>query len=144
MTKLRIFLLAMLLTGLLAACGEGAATQGVPAAPTANTAAAPTTAPAAEATTDTAAPPSATAPATGGAVDTSKLSPELRVFAWGEYIRHDPAMPTRIAASLDALWNAGKLNPLVGGVYPLERAAEALREIEDRRAIGKIVLAPRQ
>ena len=62
--------------------------------------------------------------------------------AWGEYIRHDPAMPQRIARSLDALWSAGKLNPLVGGTYPLERAADALREIEDRRAIGKVVLTP--
>lgn len=86
MTKLRIFLLAMLLTGLLAACGEGAATT----APTANTAA-PTTAPAAEATTAPAAE-ATTAPA-GGAVDKSKLSPELRVFAWGEYIPEDvPAL----------------------------------------------------
>jgi spermidine/putrescine transport system substrate-binding protein len=83
MTKLRIFLLALLLTGLLAACGEGAATT----APTADTAAAPTTAPAAEATTAPAT--EATAAPAGGAVDKSRLSPELRVFAWGEYIPED-------------------------------------------------------
>ncbi len=88
MTKLRLSLLAFLLIGLLAACGEGAATT----APTANTAAAPTVAPTYEvddpAVTDVPAA-ATTAPASGGAVDPSKLSPELRVFAWGEYIPED-------------------------------------------------------
>jgi NADPH2:quinone reductase len=63
--------------------------------------------------------------------------------AWGEYIRHDPAMPRRVGASLDALYTAGKLKPLVGVTFPLDRAADALREIESRRAIGKIVLQVR-
>ena len=73
MTKLRMFLLVLALGGLLAACGEGAATTGPTAAPA-------TAAPAGDATA---------VPGAGGAVDTSKLSPELRVFAWGEYIPED-------------------------------------------------------
>jgi NADPH2:quinone reductase len=63
--------------------------------------------------------------------------------AWAEYIRHDPAMPHRVAKELAALFDGGKLHPLVGATYPLERAADALREIEGRRAIGKIVLQVR-
>lgn len=63
--------------------------------------------------------------------------------AWAEFIRHDPAMPQRVAAALAELWDAGKIDPLVGATYPLEQAADALAEIEGRRAIGKIVLTIR-
>ena len=63
--------------------------------------------------------------------------------AWAEYIRHDIEMPQRVARGLAALWDAGKLHPLIGPVFPLERAADALREIEGRRAIGKVVLTVR-
>jgi NADPH2:quinone reductase len=63
--------------------------------------------------------------------------------AWGEYIRHDSEMPQRVGRALADLWSAGKLHPVVGATFPLERAADALREIESRRAIGKIVLTIR-
>ena len=63
--------------------------------------------------------------------------------AWGEFIRHDPAMPQRIAKALAEQWAARKINPLVGATFPLERAADALSEIEGRRAIGKVVLTIR-
>ena len=64
--------------------------------------------------------------------------------AWGEFIRRDPAMPQRVGKALAELWDAGKLHPLVGATFPLEQAADALREIEGRRAIGKIVLLIRE
>ena len=64
--------------------------------------------------------------------------------AWGEFIRRDPAMPQRVGKALAALWDAGELNPLVGATFPLEQAADALREIEGRRAIGKVVLLIRE
>ena len=60
--------------------------------------------------------------------------------AWGEWIRHDPMMPQRCAKEIDRLFAAGKINPVVGAEYPLTQGADALREIEERRAIGKIVL----
>jgi NADPH2:quinone reductase len=63
--------------------------------------------------------------------------------AWGEYIRHDNEMPQRVGRALADLWDAGKLHPVVGAEFPLERAADALREIESRRAIGKVVLIVR-
>ena len=63
--------------------------------------------------------------------------------AWGEFIRHDPEMPQRVAKALAGLWDAGKISPLVGVTFPLEQAADALREIEGRRAIGKVVLTVR-
>lgn len=63
--------------------------------------------------------------------------------AWGEYVRHDPEMPHRVGWRLAELWDAGKIHPLVGPTFPLERAADALREIEERRAVGKVALAVR-
>ena len=38
------------------------------------------------------------------------------------------------------LFEAGKLKPLVGRSYPLERYADALNDLSGRRAIGKIVV----
>ena len=60
--------------------------------------------------------------------------------AWGEYVRVDPTMPRTIAADLAKLYAAGHIRPPIGGVYPMERCAEALRALEERRATGKLVL----
>ncbi len=51
--------------------------------------------------------------------------------------------PQRVARGLAGLWDAGKLHPLVGPTFPLQRAADALREIESRLAVGKVVLTVR-
>ena len=41
-------------------------------------------------------------------------------------------------------WHAeGKLRPEVSSAYPLERAADALMELAQRRAVGKVVLLTR-
>jgi NADPH2:quinone reductase len=64
--------------------------------------------------------------------------------AWPEYARIDPNMPRDVAAGLAKMWNDGFIKPFVGSRYPLERAADALREIESRRAIGKVVLVIRE
>jgi NADPH2:quinone reductase len=48
-----------------------------------------------------------------------------------------------MAESLGRLfdWAAdGKITPLVSDVLPLERAVDALRLIEDRKATGKVVV----
>jgi NADPH2:quinone reductase len=64
--------------------------------------------------------------------------------AWGEYVRHDIDMPQRVHRGLMDLWDGGKLHIMVGNVYPLDRAADALREIDSRRAINKIALSVRR
>lgn len=38
------------------------------------------------------------------------------------------------------LFEQGKINPLVGNVYPLEQYADALRCLSERQAIGKVVV----
>lgn len=37
---------------------------------------------------------------------------------------------------------AGRLRPHIGGRYPLERAAEAMAAVAERRALGKVVIEP--
>ena len=58
----------------------------------------------------------------------------------GEYVRHFPEVRVRETPEMEALTKV--LRPHVGKAYPLEQAAEALRDIAGRRAIGRIVLHP--
>ncbi|MER7110745.1 zinc-binding dehydrogenase [Streptomyces sp. NPDC000229] len=47
---------------------------------------------------------------------------------------------TRLAGRALAEAAAGRLRPVIGGTFPLERAAEAHAAIEDRSLLGKVVL----
>jgi NADPH2:quinone reductase len=59
---------------------------------------------------------------------------------WGGFV---PQRPDVVAdAAQDLLrWHAeGHVRPVIGGRYPLEDGAEALRALEQRRAVGNLVL----
>ena len=60
----------------------------------------------------------------------------------GEATRRDPALLGRAMRQLDAWTARGHLRPLVSRSYPLAEAAEALRALEERTAVGRIVLLP--
>jgi NADPH2:quinone reductase len=60
---------------------------------------------------------------------------------WGGFLPHDPSLPAATDEALRAMAGAGDVNPLVGRSYPLEDAAEALADLEQRRARGKLVLS---
>jgi len=51
-----------------------------------------------------------------------------------------PQVSREIGAALDAMIAAGTVRPIVGARFPLERAADALRLIDERGALGKVVL----
>ena len=55
-----------------------------------------------------------------------------------EFVRHNPQMPHIVAAEIAKLWQKMPFEPLVGGRYPLERGADALRDLEGRCAVGKL------
>jgi NADPH2:quinone reductase len=59
---------------------------------------------------------------------------------WGAYVFPRPEAEREIGDAVTRLAEAGKVRPLVGARFPLERGAEALRLIEDRGALGKVVL----
>jgi NADPH2:quinone reductase len=63
--------------------------------------------------------------------------------AWGEYWMSHPGYLQQQWTRLLPLLESGALVPLVGSSYPLEAAAEALLELDERRARAKVVITPR-
>ena len=59
---------------------------------------------------------------------------------WGAYRQHKPAKIEPAWKALFKLYEAGKLKPVIGGLYPMERVAEAMNFLTSRKATGKIVL----
>jgi NADPH2:quinone reductase len=60
--------------------------------------------------------------------------------AWGAFVGDKPGLTREIAEDLDRLAASGAVDPIVSATYPLEEGAQALRDIDERRATGKIVL----
>jgi alcohol dehydrogenase len=60
---------------------------------------------------------------------------ELQILGSNGWARDD------ISTLLDMV-QAGRLKAVVDGVYPLERAAEALERLENRQVFGKLVVVP--
>ncbi len=59
---------------------------------------------------------------------------------WGAYALPKPAVCRTIAAALEAMIEAGTVAPIVGARFPLAQAAAALSMLEERSAVGKVVL----
>jgi NADPH:quinone reductase len=59
---------------------------------------------------------------------------------WGAYAMGKPELNREIGAEVNRLADAGFVKPIVGERFPLERAADALKAIDERRATGKVVL----
>jgi len=59
---------------------------------------------------------------------------------WGAFIKRDPARHRAHLRTLFEHFAAGRIRPRIAATMPLERAADALREIEGRKVQGKIVL----
>jgi NADPH2:quinone reductase len=66
----------------------------------------------------------------------------LHGFYLGRLMKLRPEVVRAAADELVALWEAGAVKPLVGATFPLDRAADAHRLIEERRSVGKVVLVP--
>ncbi len=61
---------------------------------------------------------------------------------YGAMTQRDPELRDAILAELLELTAAGKLDPYVSRRYPLEQAGRALRDLLDRRAIGRLIIEP--
>jgi NADPH:quinone reductase len=59
---------------------------------------------------------------------------------WGAYRQQNPAKINQVWTELFALYEAGKLKPVIGARYPMEAAADAMKHLASRKAVGKIVL----
>ena len=62
---------------------------------------------------------------------------------YGAHAARQPEQTRANVQQLVAWWSEGKLRPHVSSTYPLDRSAEALRELADRRAEGKVVVLVR-
>jgi NADPH2:quinone reductase len=59
---------------------------------------------------------------------------------WGAYVMGKPDLNREIGAAVSRLVEAGKVRPLIGQRFPLADAAQALHTLDERRAVGKVVL----
>ena len=59
---------------------------------------------------------------------------------WGAYVMSKPEVVRDIGAAVARLIDDGFVRPIVGARFPLERAGEALELIDERGAVGKVVL----
>jgi NADPH:quinone reductase-like Zn-dependent oxidoreductase len=62
---------------------------------------------------------------------------EIRTF--GE---HAPDEMARDRAELDDLFTAGQVRPHISATYPLDKVPDALADLRDRKAVGKLVIDP--
>jgi len=59
---------------------------------------------------------------------------------WGAFTRNEPERNRENNWELMAMYAAEKIKPHIHATYPLERAAEALNEVLNKRVTGKVVL----
>ncbi|MFN4183813.1 MAG: NADPH:quinone oxidoreductase family protein [Hyphomonas sp.] len=65
---------------------------------------------------------------------------DVRGVFWGAAVARDPKAHQQNVKELFDLYKAGKIRPHISGSYPMEQAADAIRELQDRKAQGKVVV----
>lgn len=87
---------------------------------------------------------------TGGEIPTVKVNRlllnniDVVGVGWGAFSPEEPDFLTRQWQEIFELLEAGRIDPPIGGTYPLEKTAEALEEIDERRATGKLIVRTRE
>lgn len=59
---------------------------------------------------------------------------------WGAYLDRAPEVIRQSLAQLLSWYEEGSIRPHVAQIFPFERAAEALITLQERRAVGKVVV----
>jgi NADPH2:quinone reductase len=62
---------------------------------------------------------------------------------WGAYVMGKPELNREVGAAVGRMIDEGFIRPIIGERFPFERAADALKTLDERRATGKIVLEVR-
>jgi NADPH2:quinone reductase len=60
---------------------------------------------------------------------------------WGQYVKEHPEYPAQAQQALEAMYQAKQIRPSVGKRYRLDEAPAGLRDLAERKVIGKAVLA---
>jgi NADPH:quinone reductase len=85
---------------------------------------------------------------TGGDIPTVKVNRlllnniDVRGVGWGAYAMPRPGYQREEWDRLLPLLEAGKVDPPIGGRYPLERVGEAVALLGERGVLGKLVITP--
>jgi len=61
---------------------------------------------------------------------------------WPAYREHEPEKMAEAFRGCAALYATGAIAPLIGMRVPLERVAEALTALDERRTVGKLIVEP--
>ena len=65
---------------------------------------------------------------------------DIRGVFWGAFVAREPKRNQENVEDLYRLYEEGKVKPHVSSTYPLERSADAITELAERRAKGKVVI----
>ncbi|MGE3308249.1 MAG: NADPH:quinone oxidoreductase family protein [Rhizobiaceae bacterium] len=61
---------------------------------------------------------------------------------WGDFTRREPKVYLANMQELIGWYVTGKVKPVIEGVYPLAQAADVLKRVLGRDAVGKLILRP--
>ena len=61
---------------------------------------------------------------------------------WGSFVSREWERHRANVIEMVEWWQQGKLKPHTSATYPLEQAGQAFRDMAERRAMGKVVVAP--
>jgi NADPH2:quinone reductase len=59
---------------------------------------------------------------------------------WGSFTRNETKKHVQNVAELMALYKEGKIKPRISARFPLEKAPDAIRMLQDRKVQGKIIV----
>jgi NADPH2:quinone reductase len=84
---------------------------------------------------------------TGGSIPEVKVNRlllrniEVVGAGWGVYVMGSPERNAAIGEAVTQMIDADQIKPIVGACFALDRAPDAFRVIDERRALGKVVLS---
>jgi NADPH2:quinone reductase len=61
---------------------------------------------------------------------------------WGSFVMREPERHRANVQEMVEWWRSGRLRPHTYATHPMERAADAFRDMAERRAMGKVVVVP--
>jgi NADPH:quinone reductase len=61
--------------------------------------------------------------------------------AWGEFALRRPEYLREVGEDLERMIDSGHVRPIVGRTYAFDDVPQALRDLDERRAVGKLVLS---
>lgn len=58
------------------------------------------------------------------------------------YLEGEVEMISRVVTHLVALYNQGRIKPRIDSVWPFEKVADAMKQMQEKKNVGKVLLVP--